>query len=129
MVMLLAGGVALLVRGLLVLLDLVIDQSANETGTRAGHRAQAGIAANSAQDSARACATHRAGQSPLLCAAQVGAAGKQAHGYQRQDHVFHLIVSFQVTCRGTACSGTRRSRRWVRTPVFSGVYWPIAQSC
>src|SRR4051812_34620468 len=48
-VLLLAGGVALLVRRLLVLLDLVVAQPADKTGARASYRAQAGIAADGSE--------------------------------------------------------------------------------
>ena len=56
----------MLIGRLLVLLDLVVDQPAGETGAGAGKSAKAGIAANGAENSAYSGTTGGAGQRALL---------------------------------------------------------------
>ena len=95
--MMLASVVALLVRQLLVFLDLVVSQPANEAGT--GRRTQAGIAADGAQDGADTRAPHRAGQCPLLRTAQVAAAGQQPTAPSTR------IMFFMVRCPSGSLAG------------------------
>src|SRR5262245_28984755 len=88
-----AGGIALLIRRLLVLLDVVVDQPTHQPGARAGNGAERRITADRAENGATTGADRGAGECTLLGVAHARTAGENQSADEQRQNGLHGAFS------------------------------------
>lgn len=85
----LASRVTLLIGGLLIFFDLIVDQPANKPSAGSDRGAKAGIAGDRSDNRTARGAAKRTGRGTLLCRTHVGAAAEQADSYDTNHDFLH----------------------------------------
>src|SRR4051794_29564387 len=109
-----AGSIALLISRLLILLYVIVYESAGQTRCSARDRTKRCVAANGAKHSAASCADGGTRQRALLSLIHVGTAGQSQATGEQGDSGLHVILRGIVNGRlgrGIAASGRWRLHR------------------